>query len=259
LLNRINNQPDKIVRAAHVAGGMAKLRAEYPPAESFWWHLDSEVTRRRARAVRSLVTALVTVVVLVVGGYWAINFFFPPNPEAVMMVETNSTIDRLLTEERLPEALALVQENRKRFPENTELMIWEAALHERLGDDEAAAAVLAEAEAALGGNRVELLLHLGNNRLRLGDLDGAQAAGEEAMQLDPNEPQSYFLLGGIAETRGDIPLAITYFEQTYQLAEKGNPQLAVIARVRMGNLLQSAGSLNTSEVTTTEVTTTTAP
>jgi hypothetical protein len=43
LLRRINNQPDRIAHAANVAGGFEKLRAENPPAESFWWHLDSEI------------------------------------------------------------------------------------------------------------------------------------------------------------------------------------------------------------------------
>jgi tetratricopeptide (TPR) repeat protein len=243
LLSRINSQPGPIVRAATVAGVLEKLRAAHPPAESFWWHLDSEVTRRRVRSIRQLIITLVTIVVLVVGGYWAINFFFPPNPEAVLMVETNSSLDRLITEQRWQEALELVRNARTQLPDNPELMLWEVVLNERLGDNAAAAAAMAEAEQSLSGQRVQLLLYLGNNRLRVGDIEGALAAGEEALQLDPNEAQVYFLLGGVAEAQGDIPLAISYFEQTFQLAEGSNPQLAVIARVRMGNLLQNPGSV----------------
>jgi hypothetical protein len=247
LLNRINRQPNAIVRAANVAGGMEKLRAEHPPAESFWWHLDKEVTQRRLLAIRRLIITVVSVVVIVVGGYWAINFFFPPNPDAVLMVETNSSLDRLITEERWQEALDLVQAVRAQLPTNAELMVLEVVLNERLGNQDAAAAALAEAQQALADRPVELLIHLGNNRLRTGDIEGALAAGEEAVQLDPNDPQVYFLLGGIAEAQGDIPLAVSYFEQTFELAESSNPQLAVIARVRMGSLLQSPGSFVTSE------------
>lgn len=244
LLSRINSQPNPIVHAANVAGGLEKLRAEHPPAESFWWHLDSELTRRRVRSIRSLITTVITLVVLLVGGYWAINFFFPPNPEAVLMVETTNGIDRLVMEQRWQEALDLVKSARAQAPDQPELMIWEAVLNERIGDSEAAAAALAAAQQALADNPIQVLIYLGNDRLRVGDLEGAKAAGEEALKLDPNEPQVYFLLGGVAETEGDIATAISYFDQTYQLAEGNSPQLAVIARVRMGQLMQNPGSLS---------------
>src|SRR5687767_15608228 len=45
LLNRINSNPAPLAAAAAKAGGMASLRARHPPAESFWWHLDTEVAR----------------------------------------------------------------------------------------------------------------------------------------------------------------------------------------------------------------------
>ena len=41
----------------------------------------------------------------------------------------------------------------------------------------------------------------------------------------------------------DIPTAIAMFDRTFALAEEENAQLAVIARVRMGNLLQRAPAL----------------
>ena len=78
LLSRINSKPGPIVHAANVAGGMDKLRAANPPAESFWWHLDSEVAKRRFHSIRRSVTTLVAVVLVAVVGYYAINYFFPP-------------------------------------------------------------------------------------------------------------------------------------------------------------------------------------
>jgi tetratricopeptide (TPR) repeat protein len=243
LLQRVNNRPDNIVRAAHVAGGMEKLRAAHPPAESFWWHLDAEVTRRRIQSVRRLVTTLVVAALVVVGGYYAINFFFPPNPEAVLMVETSSSLDRLIAEGRWQDALDVVAAARIQLPNNPELIIWQAVLNERIGNAEGAAAALAEARRVLADQPLQLLIYLGNTRLRAADIDGAQAAGDEAMALSPDDPQVSFLLGGVAEARGDIPTAISYFDQTFVLAEESNPQLAVIARVRMGNLLQNPGSL----------------
>ena len=255
LLSRINSQPGPIVHAAKVAGGFQKLRAANPPAESFWWHLDREVARRQVNSIRRMLTTLVVLVVVAVGGYYAINRFFPPDPEAVLMVETTNGIDRLVTEQRWQEALELVQAARTQVPDNVELMVWETVLYERLGNDAQAATAWQAAQTASAGQPIQASIYLGNNRLRVGDVEGALAAANEALVIDANNPQVYFLLGNIAETQGDIAVAINYFEQTYQLAEGANPQLAVIARVRMGQLLQSPGPINPSGTTTT----TTAP
>ena len=243
ILSRVNSKPGPIVHAANVAGGMAKLRAANSPATNFWWRLDEEVARRRMNSIRRLITTVVTVVVLAVGGFWAIDYFFPPNPEAVLMVETNNSLDRLIVEQRWQDALELVQAAQAQLPDNPELMVWQAVLNEQLGNSDAAAEALAAANQALPDQPVQVLIYLGNSRLRAGDVAGAQAAGEAGLALDPNDPQVYFLLGGVAETAGDIGAAIDYFDRTYQLAESSSPQLAVIARVRMGQLLQNPGSI----------------
>jgi tetratricopeptide (TPR) repeat protein len=253
LISRVSTRPDPIVHAANVAGGLPKLRGENPPATNFWWRLDEEVTRRRVGNLRRLITTIVAVVVLAVGGYYAINYFFPPNPEAVLMVETNNALDRLIVEQRWEEALELIQAARAQSPANVELMVWEAVIYERMGNADAAAAALAEANAALPDDPVQVLIYLGNSRLRAGDVAGAKAAGEEALALAPNEAQVYFLLGGVAETEGELATAITYFDQTYQLAEGSAPQLAVIARVRMGQLMQNPGSFGSPAATPSPV------
>ena len=61
--------------------------------------------------------------------------------------------------------------------------------------------------------------------------------------MDSSDPQGYFLLASVAEMKGDTVCAVDLFEETFQLAADGNPQLAVIARVRMGNLLQRPANL----------------
>ena len=86
---------------------------------------------------------------------------------------------------------------------------------------------------------------LGMIRLDIGDLEEARAAGNEALALDPSDPQGYFLLGSVAEVEEDISAAIDLFEKTYQLAIEGDAhQLAVIARVRMGTLLQRPANMS---------------
>jgi len=249
VLARLHSRPQKIVHAAHVAGGMSTLRAEHAVGARFWWHLDEELTRSRVQAVRQFTVTLVVIVVVVVGGVWAINRFFPPDPEAVVMVETSSSINMLITEGNWEQALTVVQDARAKYPDQPELAVWEVVIYEHLGQSDQAAAVLETARQLLADDPAQLWIFLGNDRMMAGDLAGAEEAAQQGLALAPDEPQLFFLLGSIAEARGDLASAINYFEQTFTLAQDSQPQLAVIARVRMGQLMQSS-SIFSSPLTT---------
>lgn len=243
LISRLQTKPDALVTAAARAGGLAKLRQKHPPAESFWWHLDQEVAQRRLQTVKRVVTTVAAAIVLLGGGYWALNTFFPPSPAAVQMMETNSQLDQLIMEQRWQEALTVVETAQQTLPDEPELVLWEMVFAEQLGDTERANHAWARAQALLPDLPVELLVQLGNQRLQVGNFQGAWNAGQEALALDPENAQATFLLGGVAESVNDIPTAIAMFDRTFTLAEEENAQLAVIARVRMGNLLQRAPAL----------------
>jgi tetratricopeptide (TPR) repeat protein len=244
LLNRLSSQPGAIAAAAAKAGGYAKLRAAHPPAESFWWRLDAEVNTRR----RKLVTRLVAIAACVLGGtalvLWLVNTFFPPNPEAVLLVSTTGEISQYVQEGDWQSALEVANESLAQLPDEPELLIWKAVLLERLGDAAGATAAFDHARATNAGNQIQLLLMLSQTRFQVGDIDGAEQAALEAGNLNPDEAQVYFMLGNVAEARGDIPKAIEMLEKTFELAEEDNVQLAVIAKVRLGNLLQSPASFS---------------
>jgi predicted Zn-dependent protease len=241
-----------LVRAAQVAGGLGTLRAKHPPATSFWWYLDQELNRRRRHALRRFIVSAVSIVAIVAGALWAVNTFFPPDPAAVLMVETTNTLDQYIATQRWEEALQVVENTRTTLPDQPDLVIWQVVFNEQLGRTAAAAAALEEAHAMMGDPTL-VWVRLGTDRLQVGNLDGAEQAAEEARALNPDEAQVYFLLGSIAETRGDVQAAIAYFDRTASLALDTNPQLGVIARVRMGTLLQSPGNFApaTSEATPT--------
>lgn len=251
LRSRVMSKPGPLAAAAAAAGGMKKLRAAHPPATSAWWQVDVMVAERRRRALTrfSIGTAAVVGTLLLL--YWAINTFFPPSPEAVLMVETNSAIDAALQQGDFAAARQAVEQARTQAPNEPELWLWDVTLSEQLGDQTRAEASLAKAKELLSDQPTGLWLTLGNQRMQVGNLDGAEAAANEAIALSPNEPQAYFLLGGIAEARGDYAKAIELFDKTYQLAEADNPQLAVIAKVRMGNLLQRADPFATAPIAET--------
>lgn len=251
LTSRLQSKPEPIVAAAVRAGGLSKLRQQHPPATGFWWHLDREVARRRTQTIKRTLTTLLLVFVVIGGGWLAINTFFPPSPDAVQMMETNSQLEELIAQQRWAEALTAVETAQQTLPNEPELVLWEVVFSEQLGNAERAQTAWARAKALVPDKPVELLVQLGNQRLQVGNFQGAKAAGEQAMATDPKNPQATFLLGSVAESTNDISTAITMFDRTFTLAEEDNPQLAVIARVRMGNLLQRAPAMSSNEVTPT--------
>jgi len=254
LTSRLNSRPEPLVKAAAKAGGLATLRQQHPPAEAFWWYLDQEVRQRRLQSLRRTVTTIVTLVVLLMGGWWAMNTFFPPNPEAVRMMTANSDLETLIGEQRWAEAVTVVETAQQDLPNEPELILWEVVLAEQLGDKARAQAALERVNAMFPEQKVELLVQLGNQRLQVGDFLGAQEIGKEALALDPNSAQATFVLGSIAEATNDVAVAIDMFDRTFALAEADNPQLAVIARVRMGNLMQRGPSLQATESITPSLT-----
>ncbi|GIV76834.1 MAG: hypothetical protein KatS3mg050_1228 [Litorilinea sp.] len=255
LLNRLTSKPGTVVSAARKAGGLARLRAQHPPATGLWWHLDAELARRRRTALKRIALTLAAIVVIAGGVIWGLNTFFPPDPNTVLLVDTTSQVQQLVMNQQWEEALQVVKEAQQTLPDEPELLIWESVLAHHLGREEQAQQALARAQERLADQPVQFWLAVGNTRLQAGDLEGAAQAAQQIMAMDPNEPQGYFLMGSVAEAQGDVPTAIQMFDRTSTLAaEQGNPQLEVIAKVRMGNLLQRAVALPTpaGELTNTQ-------
>ena len=238
IINRISRKPDLIASAAASAGGLAALRAKHSPAKSFWWRTDAEVARRRKALLRRLAITIGSVVGIIALLLWGIQTLFPPSPEALLMLETNEKMEPFILEGEWESARQVVQETLTQLPTEPELWLWDAIFSEQIGDEARAQESLAQANDLLRDNPLGFWIALANQRMRVGNLDGAEKAALTAIDLDPNEAQGYFVLGSVAEFRGDNRTAIDLFEQTFTLAQDADPQLAVIARVRMGTLMQ---------------------
>ncbi|MCB0063016.1 MAG: tetratricopeptide repeat protein, partial [Caldilineaceae bacterium] len=185
LIARLSSQPGPLASAAAKAGGLPKLRAKHPPAESFWWHVDAEVARRRLNTARRLVISLVMLVVVFGGGYWLLNTLFPPNPDAVRMLGVNSDIDPLLMTGQWEDALAIIKDAQADLPNEAELYLWEVVITTQLGRADQADQALARARELLPDRTPELWVQLGNFYLQIGDVANATAAGAEASALAP--------------------------------------------------------------------------
>lgn len=233
---RLQSKPGKIAAAANAVGGFAKLRAQHPPAEEEWWRLDQVISERRRQAI---VRGLQTLTVIALIGIIVYLLLPEPNPDAVFVLETEAVLDEAMMAGEFDEAQVAAIAAAEELPTSPELWLWATVLSEQVGDDTTAERSLENAMALMPEQPVAVWIDLGNKRLQLQDLDGAEAAANQALTIDDQEAQAYFLLGGVAEMRGEKRLAIDYFEQTFALAEIDDPQLAVIAKVRMGTLLQS--------------------
>ena len=178
----------------------------------------------------------------------AIYMLLPePSPEAVFVLEAEAGLEDLLIAGELEEAQRSALAAAEELPTSPELWLWATALSEQIGDDSTAKRAFENAQGLLPDQPILLWIDLGNKRLQLGNFEGAEAAANEVLAIDDQEAQGYFLLGGIAEMRGEQRKAVNYFEKTFDLAEEDDPQLAVIAKVRMGTLLQSIDPFSTEE------------
>ena len=95
-----------------------------------------------------------------------------------------------------------------------------------------------EAQAEMSDDLEQFWVTTGNYRMMVNNLAGAEDAANAALEINPESASAVFLLANIADTRGERMAAIELFERVFALAEEDNPQLAVIAKVRMGQLMQ---------------------
>lgn len=242
LQRKVSNRADDVVRAAGGPAGLVRLRENHATDDHFWWYLDEAVLEKRRRQFGRLMRSLLVLAGILAGVWVLLTYVFPPDPDVLLASDAVASMQDLAVEESWEEGLTLARETRSQMSKgDVELLLWEAVLAEKVGQQAQADEALAQARLLLEPDQDALFwATLGNVRLTVGDLAGAQADGERALAADENEPQGYFLLGAVAERGGDVGAAIDYFQQTFDLAIDSNPQLAVIAKVRQGTLIQQA-------------------
>jgi tetratricopeptide (TPR) repeat protein len=135
-------------------------------------------------------------------------------------------------------ALDIIEEARETLPDDPELLIWAAVLSEMLENMEQAEDYLEHAQDLFDTRLALFWVTVGNKRIAVGNVDMAEEAVLKALELDQEMPMAVFLKANVAEARGERLTAIDLYNQTFDLAEQSDPQLAVISKVRMGQLMQ---------------------
>ena len=246
LLSKLTREAGRVVRTIDVAGGLGQLRKANPPAEGLWWKLDAVVAAARRRLIRRLGITVGTIAAVLAVIWALLTYVFPPDPNTVVASEAITTLQQLSFEERWEDALTTIEEAKAQLTQpDAELLIWEGVVRDKLGQSERSLEALEEARALVPADQqVAYLWSLGAIRLYVNDPEEARIVGNQAVSLEPSNPQGYFLLASVAELEGDTAAAVDLFEEAFQLASESNPQLAVIARVRMGSLLQRPANMS---------------
>jgi tetratricopeptide (TPR) repeat protein len=246
LQSKLQREASRISRVLDLAGGLAQLRQANLPAQGLWWHLDEVVAAARRHLIRRLGITTGTIVGFLAIVWVLLTFVFPPDPNTIVASEAISTLQQMAFEGRWDEALEVIEVAKAQLTQaDPELLIWEGVIRDKLGQAERAMEALAEAKALVSaGQLVSYWWTLGSVWLQVGNVEEARTAANDAMEFDPSDPQGYFLMAAVAEAEGDTRCAIDLFEETFQLAADSNPQLAVIARVRMGSLLQRPANMS---------------
>jgi cytochrome c-type biogenesis protein CcmH/NrfG len=235
LLKRISTSPQLITSTASQVGGMTKLRSQNPPATGMWWHVDEQVAGQRQQIGRRLLV-IAGIVVVVVLAFWLFNKFMARNTAAA---DPSQQIDTLVEAHNWNGALTVVKDALQKSPGDANLLIWQAVLQEQLNDKAQAQASLTQAQAKFAGSPAAFWTLVGNLRLQAGNWDGAEESGQKALALTPKDGEVTFLLGRVAEARGDTAKASDYYNQTIVLAGDSNPALVATVKVRQGLLMQS--------------------
>lgn len=221
-----------IGRATREAERFARANAGNPiPAGSIHGQtLLAVAATRRSRTRRRLLTTIsiisIVVAVIIYGVVTA-----PPSPN------TNGILD-LAVSGQAEAAYALAQQEHLAFPDDIETMIWLSVLAEVNGDPTRATSLWQILQTRVD-DQDALLYQRGNSRLLALNLEGAAADAIILQQTPKTYPEGILLAAGVAEARGDVTTAIELFGEAARVAEAADRQeMAVLARVRMGNLMQ---------------------
>lgn len=219
-------------RAMREAERFAKANAGKPiPTDSIHGHRlltlaaeRSTLKRKRLITSISVVTAILALIIYVV-------VTAPPTPN------TTGILD-LAVSGQSAEAYELAQQEHAAFPDDLETKLWLSVLAEVNGDTDRATELWTQLQSQVEDANV-LLYQRGNTRLLALNLARAAEDAQLLQQTPATYPEGILLAAGIAEARGDVLTAIELFGEAARVAEDADRQeMAVLARVRMGNLMQ---------------------
>ncbi|GAB4561012.1 MAG: hypothetical protein Kow0047_08040 [Anaerolineae bacterium] len=235
----LRNKAGIIVRKVGLR--LPKKREELQPEEDrWWWWLDRYVLERTRRRLIRAGMAVGAIALIGIAIYVLMTYIFPPDPNVEKAQSFQMAAERYLMEGNWEEAARNYEEALTYTPNDMSLWIWLGVVREHLGDQAGAEEAFRRARE-LAPSELEYRVLRSQIYTQAGDGEKGLAEADIAVSLDPNSANAHFARAGALERLGRHVEAIAEFELTSQLAEETDPQLVVLARMRMGMLLQTMG------------------
>lgn len=213
-------------------------QAVQPDQSQWWWWIDQAVSQdRQRRLVKGLaITAAVVGVVLL--GAFVLAKLFPVDPKVRETYRLQTEAETALMNGDLPKAGEFLRQAVAISPEDATLLITHGVVAEALGDQKTAEEAWAQARSLLGGDEARFLTSRGRSHLQVNQPQKAIEDELAALAIDPKSALAYYNLGGAYEMTGQTQPALDAYTKASELAGDSDPQLIVLARTRMGRLLQ---------------------
>jgi len=228
---------------AEVGGLSGARRSENPPLEHRWWYVDVALTERRCKTAVKTGKIVVGILFLILVGNYVLDKLYGLDPTEKQARIHASQAERYLVSGDYAAAIAEYERAVAVDPGDGRVQTQLGVLYEMEGRTQEAEAAFAAAEAAIGG-RADYLVVLSQTYQGLADGEAAMGAVQEAIELEPDFALAYMIRGGLHEQMDRSEEAIDDYESAAYLAqEQGNDQLYVVAKVRLGMMLQRAPNI----------------
>lgn len=237
--NMLDRHATRVVTLAARRGGLGSAREKLaPPREHWWWYLDETVADRLRHSVVRAGAVIIGVVLVLLLGNYLLNTFFGMSPEEREAYGHTTMAEQMMYVGEYEDAIERYEQAIEIVPDLPEAWVALATLYELQGRDGDYRAALARAETLVEDPlRLTLLLARQYETVQL--LDVALAYAEQALEIDPDSAEAHLIRGGIYDNLGDREQALADFEHASELArERGEDALYVLARTRMGMLMQ---------------------
>ena len=201
-----------------------------PPDSYFGPQLRDLALHRQKNRSRSVVSTIAVIMVII--GIMA--YIIWTTPESA---NTTLILNAVISDDHA-KALQIAQDQAQKFPTDSETLVWLSVLSALQGEQSAAQA--AWQSAIKNSENPDSLIYLrGNDLLLVGEYDQASADATTLQANPTTHPEGLFLAAGVAEAQGDVKTAIELMRKTADAAEAaGRAEFAVMARIRMGGLMQ---------------------
>jgi tetratricopeptide (TPR) repeat protein len=231
-----------LLRELKGLGGIEKLRAaEHPRGTAApWWNIDAYTRERDRQSFRRLFLSLAGVVIVSVGLYFLLfRVLFPVDPKVQESVRRVGDGEQVVQESGdFAAALVQFEGAAAATPDDPDVWLRVGAAREQLGNTEGAREAFDRARS-LSASDLDFHRARGAAYLALLLVDRAGADLQQALALQYDDAQSWYLMANVFEARGQTAEAIDALDKAGRYAAETNQdELTAMARYRMGLMIQ---------------------